>query len=128
MKYMASARQRPVAIIGAGPYGLATGAHLAAAGVSVRIFGEPMESWERHMPEGMLLRSHWAASNIADPHRALGLDRFHHERNLDRDEPIPLRRFIEYGRWYQEHALPQLERRRIERLSYTGQAFALELE
>ena len=31
-------------VIGAGPYGLSTAAHLAAAGLSVRTFGEPMES------------------------------------------------------------------------------------
>ena len=36
-----------VVIIGAGPYGLSTAAHLWAAGVSFRIFGEPMEFWQR---------------------------------------------------------------------------------
>lgn len=33
--------------VGAGPYGLATAAHLAAHGLSVRTVGEPMESWRR---------------------------------------------------------------------------------
>src|SRR5213079_230240 len=47
-----------VAIVGAGPYGLSAAAHLRAAnGLDVRVFGEPMSFWERHMPKGMLLRS-----------------------------------------------------------------------
>jgi len=42
-----------VANIGAGPYGLAAGAQLASIrGLEVRVFGEPMESWKCHMPEG----------------------------------------------------------------------------
>jgi len=32
----------------------------------VHTFGEPMSFWERNMPTGMLLRSGWAASHIAD--------------------------------------------------------------
>ena len=57
-----------VVILGAGPYGLAAGAHLRnIQGLDVRVFGEPMEFWKAHMPEGMLLRSPWAASHISDP-------------------------------------------------------------
>jgi thioredoxin reductase len=125
---VAAAKERPVAVIGAGPYGLATAAHLAGAGVHVRVFGEPMESWERHMPEGMLLRSRWAATNIADPDRALGIDRFHDERGLDRTEPIPLTRFVEYGHWFQQRALPQLERRRVQQLTHTRGTFRVALD
>ena len=115
-------------VVGAGPYGLATAAHLSAAGVPVRVFGQPMESWETHMPEGMLLRSRWQASHIASPGHDLTLDHFHAERGLDRPTPIPLQRFVEYGRWFQERAVPQLERRRVERVSATGQGFTVEIE
>ena len=45
-----------VAVIGAGPYGLAIAAHLAAAGVETRTFGEPMGFWRNNMPKGMKLR------------------------------------------------------------------------
>jgi Pyridine nucleotide-disulphide oxidoreductase len=115
-------------VVGAGPYGLATAAHLIAAGVPVRAFGEPMESWDKHMPGGMLLRSRWQASHIASPGRDLTLDHFHDERGLDRSSPIPLERFVEYGRWFQERAVPQLERRRVRRVSSTGQGFTVELD
>jgi len=55
-----------VVIIGAGPYGLAAAAHLRAAGIEHRIFGEPLSFWRRHMPAGMFLRSAWEASHIVD--------------------------------------------------------------
>ena len=54
-----------VAILGAGPYGLAAAAHLRRAGVDVRVMGQPMSFW-RGMPVGMLLRSNWTATCIGD--------------------------------------------------------------
>ena len=99
-----SARVRPdltrcsVVVIGAGPYGLSAAAHLIRAGVNVRVFGEPMESWANHMPTGMLLRSRWEASNIADPDHTLGLGSYETAHGVERAEPVPLARFIDYGR------------------------------
>src|SRR6185369_8878581 len=46
-----------LAIIGAGPFGLAQAAWAADAGVDYAIIGHPMEFWRDHMPAGMLLRS-----------------------------------------------------------------------
>lgn len=57
----------PVAVIGAGPFGLSTAAHLRARGIPVRVFGDPMVSWRDHMPAGMLLKSTPAASNLDAP-------------------------------------------------------------
>src|SRR4051812_9792381 len=65
-----------VAVIGAGPHGLSTRAHLRNAEVEVRVFGEPMGFWRWNMPAGMLLRSERPGSHIADPGRALTLDRY----------------------------------------------------
>jgi cation diffusion facilitator CzcD-associated flavoprotein CzcO len=45
-----------VAIIGAGPYGLATAAHLRAAKIETCVFGEPMAFWENQMPKGFLTK------------------------------------------------------------------------
>ena len=44
-----------IAVIGAGPYGLSVAAHLKHAGLSTRVFGEPMSFWRQHMPKGMRL-------------------------------------------------------------------------
>ena len=56
-----------VAIIGAGPYGLSLAAHLRAAGVSFRQFGQLMNPWRTAMPQGMFLKSQGFASNLSDP-------------------------------------------------------------
>jgi FAD-dependent urate hydroxylase len=118
----------PVVVIGAGPYGLSAAAHLIRAGVSVRVFGEPMESWVHHMPQGMLLRSRWEASNIADPDHALGLGSYEAASGLEHAEPVPLGRFVDYGRWFQEHAVAGLERRRVARVSVDSHDFRVELD
>ena len=91
-----------VAIIGAGPYGLAAAAHLRQAGVDTRVFGRPMEFWKRHMPEGMLLRSSWDASHLADPSRRMTLDAYQLAEDISLDRPVPLARFIDYCEWFQQ--------------------------
>jgi cation diffusion facilitator CzcD-associated flavoprotein CzcO len=119
-----------VAVVGAGPYGLAVGAHLDAAGLSFRVFGEPMESWLAHMPRGMFLKSEGFASNIADPEDRLTLRRFCAETGRaygDYGEPVSLETFAEYGLWFCRQAVPALERVRVERIGRRADAFALEL-
>ena len=118
----------PVAIIGAGPYGLAAAAHLRAAGLDTRVFGDPMAFWRKQMPAGMLLRSGWEACFISDPTGALGLDRFKAERGLKFSYPVPLESFVDYGRWFQQKAVPDLDQRMVERLQPEGGAFRLLLE
>ena len=65
-----------VAVIGAGPFGLAVAAHLRSAMIGTRIFGRPMSFWREHMPKGMRLRSPWIATHIADPGKRFSLDVF----------------------------------------------------
>ena len=80
-----------VAVIGAGPYGLSGATHLRAAnGLVVRVFGEPMSFWERHVPAGMLLRSPWAGSHISDPKRELTLDTYHLASSNHPSVPVPV--------------------------------------
>src|ERR1041384_6676057 len=102
----------PVAITGAGPYGLAAAAHLRAAGIETRVFGEPMEFWERHMPKGMYLRSSPAASEIGDPDGGLPLRRYYQARGIPAARPLPIDHFIDYGHCFQEQVAADLDRRR----------------
>ncbi|MFD8213926.1 FAD-dependent oxidoreductase [Streptomyces sp. NPDC007896] len=123
----------PVAVIGAGPFGLSTAAHLRARGIPVRVFGEPMVSWRDHMPEGMLLKSTPVASSldapqpghtIADYCDAAGI------RRLVTDEDIiPVETFIAYGEWFQQKLVPELERVRVVSVDRRGgEGFELKLD
>jgi FAD-dependent urate hydroxylase len=118
-----------VAIIGAGPYGLSAAAHLRTIkGLEVHSFGEPMSFWERNMPIGMLLRSGWAATHIADPHQALTLEAYRTASGNHFSSPVPLDRFIQYGLWYQSQVIPDLDRRKITLVEPDAKGFRLNLE
>jgi len=112
-----------VTVIGAGPYGLAAAAHLRAAGVEARVFGDPMSFWENQMPAGMCLRSNWGASHIADPNQELTLDVYCRQKGNSISKPIPLERFIDYGRWYQSQAVRDLEKRNVARIDVDTPGF-----
>jgi FAD-dependent urate hydroxylase len=118
-----------VAIIGAGPYGLSATAHLRTVkGLDVHTFGEPMSFWERNMPTGMLLRSGWAASHIADPNQSLTLDAYRAASPNHFSSPVPLDRFVDYGHWYRSNAVPNLDHRKIARVEAAPDGFRLILE
>lgn len=115
------------AIVGAGPYGLSASAFLRAAGVETRTFGDPMSFWSNQMPRGMCLRSSWIASFIADPHDALTLDAFLKQNGGHFSKPIPLDHFVEYGLWYQQKAVPDLDRRFILEIDLHEKGFQITL-
>src|ERR1700722_10417255 len=99
-----------VAILGAGPYGLATAAHLRQIkGLDVRTFGTPMWFWKDQMPAGMLLRSSWEASNLWDADNKFTLDAYRLASGNHISSPVPLDHFVNYGLWFQERAVPDLD-------------------
>lgn len=108
---------QPVAVIGAGPFGLSTAAHLRARGIPVRVFGEPMVSWRDHMPAGMLLKSTPAASSLDAPQRGHTLADYCDAAGIARlvtdEDIIPVETFIGYGEWFQQKLVPELERVRV---------------
>ena len=112
-----------VTIIGAGPYGLSAAAFLRAARVESRIFGEPMAFWDKQMPTGMCLRSNWGASHIADPRRELTLDAYCRENGNHMPKPIPLERFVAYGRWFQRQVVQDLEIRQVRKIEVEPRGF-----
>ena len=118
----------PVAIVGAGPYGLAAAAHLEMAGIRTTVFGKPMEFWRENMPIGMKLRSGWEACFISHPRNDLTLD--HYQRATDRrvPRPVPLEDFVDYGHWFQRQLAINPDPRRVARIEPVGQGFRLTLE
>ena len=116
-----------VAVIGAGPYGLAASAHLRARGLDVRTLGCPMELWEG-MPPGMLLRSSWEASTISDPDGALSLDSYEAAHGVRLARPIPLEDFVRYAHWFRRSAVPHVDARRVVAIRGGAAGFELELD
>jgi hypothetical protein len=116
-----------VAILGTGPYGLAAAAELRARAPELDLagFGEPMSFWLRHMPRGMLLRSPYVASDIGDPEGPYSLRAYERSGGLERAEPVPLDRFVDYGRWVQRDVLPDLHAGHVERISRSADGFEL---
>jgi thioredoxin reductase len=118
-----------VAIVGAGPYGLSLGAHLRAAGISVRQFGSPMRLW-RGMPRGMFLKSQGFASNLSDPAGTHTLEAFCAKAGLPYRSyglPVPLDTFIDYGHWFQAEQVPDLEEVLVTELAHRGDYYELSL-
>lgn len=120
-----------VAIVGAGPYGLALASHLRAAGVSFRIFGQPMQLWQGKMPAGMFLKSQGFASNISDPegsHTLAAFSKLTGRPYADYGLPVPLDTFISYGQWFRSELVPGLEETLVTSLSARSGGFDLTLD
>lgn len=115
-------------VIGAGPYGLAVAAHLRTRGVATRVFGEPMLFWRRNMPSGMKLRSPWGATDISDSAKAFCLDAYINEHGIARQEPLPIGAFIDYGAWFQSHAVSDLDHRLVKRIEQSDGRFLVVAE
>ena len=127
---MASDSELPIAIIGAGPYGLSIAAHLLARRVPFRIFGDPMQSWRKHMPRGMLLKSEGFATAVYDPEDFFTLRRYCEGAGLpykDVGEPVPVERYVAYGLEFQRRFVPELDRHEVTLLRKEKHRFSLTL-
>jgi thioredoxin reductase len=119
------------AIIGAGPYGLSVAAHFRSRGIPFRIFGRPMDSWLKHMPKGMQLKSDGFASNICDAEGALTLKRFCADRGIaysDTAIPVAIDTFTSYGLTFRDRFVSDLEEKMIESIERTPEGFRLRVD
>jgi hypothetical protein len=125
------ARKTDIAVIGAGPYGLACSAYLRACGVEHVVFGSPMAAWRENMPAGMSLKSDGFASSLHDPENRWTLRQFCAERGLpyaDLGLPVPLETFVAYGLHFQTQAVPHLDRRMVVHLTASHGRFSLHFD
>ena len=123
-----SATHYDAVVVGAGPYGLSTAAHLLGRGLSVAVFGKTLELWRTRMPKGMLLRSHWWATNLSDPRTQYGFERFFRESKHDKCHPVSREAFIDYALWFQERAVPDVDETYVDSIERPNGRFLLTLE
>ena len=120
-------------VIGAGPYGLAAASNLTDRHVEHRAFGTPMGGWLEHMPIGMFLKSTARDSSIGSPHQQRGIGDWCASAGVepyDKDggeTPIPIADFIEYGRWFQEREVSELEEEQVSSVARLSSGFEVEL-
>ena len=95
------------------------------------IFGQPMDTWCRHMPIGMCLKSEGFASNLSDPRGELTLAHFCAEEGLEYGDvgvPVRLNTFERYGRAFQLRFVAGLRRQKIEVVRPVAGSFELTTE
>ncbi len=119
-------QEKTVAVIGAGPYGLSSAAHIKSKGIQTLVFGKPMEFWQ-NMPSEMCLKSSWSALNISDPAGKHSLNRYTKFSGIARQEPVPLQIFLKYGQWFQQQVVPDVDQTYVQLLTQDGKGFHLDL-
>jgi cation diffusion facilitator CzcD-associated flavoprotein CzcO len=124
----APAAHADAVVVGAGPYGLSAAAHLLGRGLRVAVFGKTVELWREHMPKGLLLRSHGWATNLSDPRGEYGFERFLRESKYGTGYPVPRNAFIEYARWFQERAVPDVDETYVASIEREQDGFLLTLQ
>lgn len=117
-------------IVGAGPYGLSIAAHLRASGLPFQLFGTPLESWRKFMPEGMILKSERFASNLWDPERRYTFERFSAERQIPYQpigKPLSLASFLDYAEWFRQRAVGDVSGVKVKQIRSRAHGFTLDL-
>lgn len=123
-----SSSDAPVAVIGAGPHGLAAAAHLRGAGVPSIVFGKTLGFWRDTMPEGMLLRSPLRASSISSPQETFSLEHWASQARREPAQNLPIEDFVEYGSWFQQQVCSDLDTRRVRGIAPENGRFTLTLD
>jgi thioredoxin reductase len=118
-----------VAIIGAGPYGLSLAAHLKARGIDHRVFGKALDTWARHMPRTMKLKSQGLTSNLSAPGNTSTLKSWAAENGVpDHGAPIVLDDFLGYADTFRRRHVPNLEEALVTSLVQAPGGFLLVLD
>jgi FAD-dependent urate hydroxylase len=117
-----------LAVVGAGPYGVAVAAHARERGIDTTVIGRPMEFWTRHMPEGMFLRSglDWHL-DAAGEHT---FEAFAEERGISPQDvdPVPIAVFLAYAGWFQARKHVAATEKLVTSISRADDRFALTLD
>ncbi|HEX5143709.1 MAG TPA: NAD(P)-binding domain-containing protein [Mycobacterium sp.] len=119
----------PVAIVGAGPYGMSVAAHLSARNIEHRIVGRPMQFWSQIAAAGgeRYLKSFCFGTDISSPNPGFSFADYNRPRGLETFEPCSMENFASYGLWFQEKNLPWVEPVDVVHVEQMPNGFAVSL-
>jgi thioredoxin reductase len=86
-----------------------------------------MQAW-RQMPVGMALKSFGFATSIPTPERHRTLPEYCRTRGLEDFEPIETATYAEYGEWFQQQLVPDVEVVRVTDVTRDAAGFVVTLE
>jgi cation diffusion facilitator CzcD-associated flavoprotein CzcO len=123
-------RKSPIAVIGAGPYGLSVAAHLSAQKIEHRIFGRPMQFWSQiaRAADERYLKSYCFGTNLSSPRPGFSFADYSRPRGLETFEPCAMGQFADYGHWFQENNVPWVEPVDVTNVERKNDGFAITLE
>lgn len=121
----------PVAIIGAGPYGLSLANHLTYNNTPFIILGKPMSLWKRHTFNSMNLRSDYATSEICHPTGQFGFERFCSDFRIPLNDikgQLPVTVFRNYIDWCQSQFTFPISQQMVINLRKTNDGFFIKTD
>lgn len=116
-------------VIGAGPFGLSISAYLRGLGVEHVIVGRPVDTWRRHMPSGMHLKSEPYGSVIAAPGRRNDIATYsatHGLDYIDRVQPLSLEHWLGYADWFTRQWVPEVHDLSVTNVTAAADGFTVE--
>lgn len=118
-----------ITVVGAGPYGLSLAAHLGARGIDHRVFGTPMQFWDKVATAGerRYLKSYCFGTNLSTPAPGFSFADFSAPRGLETYEPCSIRQFTDYGNWFQKANVDWVEPVDVTRIARSGKGFEVTL-
>jgi thioredoxin reductase len=122
---LGSIKHYSVAIIGAGPFGLALAAKLKAANVNFHVFGRPMSFWEQNVPIGTRLLSGPLICSLSNK----DIDCVAYAQATGTALPVAFTReeFLAYGLWVHRQICPDPDLRSVVSTSFENRTYRLEL-
>ena len=86
-----------------------------------------MRTW-RQMPPGMNLKSFGFATSIPTPKPHYTLPEYCRARGLEDFEPISFTTYAEYGEWFQQQLVPDVEQVHVTDVSRSNGGFSITLD
>ena len=117
-----------VAVVGAGPNGLALSTFLRAAGIEHVVFGRPFSTWRDNMPRGMALKSEVYGCDVAAPvegYQVRDFCRMTGAEYMERVRPLTLETFLGYAAWYERSLVRDVQQVEVKSLAHGDGGFVL---